>query len=227
MIINVKLRNTALSFSIDINQIVAEKLKIECEFFGDDIPIEGKTSMKRFALILKRLCDDDIKRKSVSFSDGSSFCEDLYLKMKEFAKNDASAFIGIIHIAQKWEFKSVEKYAGVIVHESVGVDPMFGDIAKSVLRDDQWEQLVPNIRKTLLKCAAAKMLDQEGMFEFPKFTSLHLDDLNAMRDEAWVLSAFELIAKEHAVMRRQLQLLMKSLGMMMDDWVGQIGRHHE
>jgi hypothetical protein len=119
-LVSVELRNAATSVSLDIPKIDVEKLKMECGFFGSNYPdicITGsvtldvpasctRDSMKAFAVILSRLCDDDdLKRKSTRVVD-VELPNHVRSKMVEvIAKHDISVFMGVIRITQNVEHR--------------------------------------------------------------------------------------------------------------------------
>jgi hypothetical protein len=77
---------------------------------------------------------------------------------------------------------------------------------QSFLRDDEWAQLIPDnmapVRNVALTLAAARLLGQDDIFDLSIVPSLRHVNVEAMRNEPWTASAFELLATQLAVQHR-------------------------
>jgi hypothetical protein len=237
-LVSVELRNPATSVSLDIPKIDVEKLKTECGFFGSnytDICLTGavtldvpasctRDSMKAFAVILSRLCDDDdLKRKSTCFLDVALPDHVAEKIIKVLVLQDISVFMGVIRIAQMWNFAKLERSAQNFVTAILVTDhsqklPMSDEkvclLVQSFLRDEEWAQLVPNhrsggpgliydVRNVILTLAAAKILGQDDVIDLSIIPALRHVNVEAMRNEPWTASAFELLATKLADVHRK------------------------
>jgi hypothetical protein len=173
--------------------------------------------MKEFAMILSRLCDDDdLKRKSMRLVDVELPVHVCFKMVEVLAKHDISVFMGVIRITQMWNFYKLERAAQHVVksillskNDNNGTlsDEKICCIVQSFLRDEEWAQLIPDhmasVRNMVLTLAAAKLQGQDDIFDFSIVPSLRHVNVEAMRNEPWTASAFELLATELAVQHRR------------------------
>lgn len=164
-----------------------------------DIPNScNDEAMKHFAKILMAIAGGD---RSEPVHKRAKIDCDLPLLAKEriqlLESESAEVLMGILRIAQKWDFAAIEeRVRGVVLYQLMSIDCT--DLGVSVLRNEEWGQLAPGVRKAFMIAAASKLLELGGIYGFDGWKSLHKIDMGSMRGEPWLSTAFEALAKKGA-----------------------------
>jgi hypothetical protein len=227
-------------FRLDIMSLPRDKLTEECGFIklmSEDIPVAGQITMdvpdscnnmsiRIFAKAIKKLCDDEeggLKRKQIQVGGNYSTSQHVFNQitalLHPLATNDVTTLMGVLRIAQKWDFHGIVIIVGGNVYHKITTSPECTELAINVLRDNNWDERVFRFRKDLMITAAARLLDLGDIHVhlIDTYKSLQGVDLEAMRGEAWMTSAFELLARSEAELHRRFMRIAKILQSLVTD----------